>query len=117
MRVFFFLALLVVSSLWCTNKINSSAGSNPATPLTDTSFSRAIKNYTSYCGGCHGEKLDAFVNRSWKHGNTRQDLFTAIKKGYAEEGMPDFDITFTDKETYELADYILTGINNRKRLQ
>ena len=115
LRVFFFLAVLVVSGLWCTNKINSKAGSVTDSPKTDSSFSRAIKNYTNYCGGCHGEKMDAFVDRSWKHGSTRQDLYTAIKKGYADEGMPDFDITFTDEETYELADYILTGIENRKR--
>ena len=115
LRVFSFLAFLVTSGLWCTKKINSSAGNKTAAPITDTSFNRAIKNYTNYCGGCHGEKLDAFVNRNWKHGSTRQDLFTAIKKGYADEGMPDFDITFTDEETYELADYILTGIKNHKR--
>lgn len=115
LRVFLFLLVFVTTGFWCTNKLNSKAGSEPVHATTDTAFSRAIKNYTSFCGGCHGEKMDAFVDRSWKHGSSRKDLFTAIKKGYADEGMPDFDTTFTDEETYELADYILTGIENRKR--
>ena len=115
LRVFVFLAAFVMTGFWCTNKMNSKAGSVAITSLSDTSFSRAIKNYTGYCGGCHGEKMDAFVDRNWKHGSTRQDLFKAIKKGYADEGMPGFEPTFTDEETYELADYILTGIENRKR--
>ncbi len=81
----------------------------------DTLYSRAMANYTNYCGGCHGEKMDAFVDRKWKHGSSREDLFKAIKHGYENEGMPAYDTTFTDEETYELSDYILTGIENLKR--
>lgn len=77
--------------------------------------SRVEKNYASYCGGCHGEKMDAFVDRKWKHGNTANDLFKAIKTGYPDEGMPGFDSTFTDPEINELVSYILTGIENVNR--
>ena len=117
LRAFFFLSAFVMTGLWCTRKMNtnSTAPNITLNPAGDTGISRIIKNYTGYCGGCHGNKMDAFVDRSWKHGSTRSDLFKAIKQGYADEGMPDFDITFTDEETYELADYILTGIENRKR--
>ncbi|MDO9375504.1 MAG: PQQ-dependent sugar dehydrogenase [Ferruginibacter sp.] len=72
-------------------------------------------NYRSFCGGCHGEKMDAFVDRSWKHGSSREDLFKGIKDGYHDEGMPAFDSAFNDEETYALADYIIEGIKNRKR--
>lgn len=69
-------------------------------------------NYTMYCGGCHGEKMDAFVDRNWKHGNTKEDLFKAIKQGYPDEGMPSFDTAFSDDEIYALVNYIQTGIQN-----
>ena len=120
LKAFGFIALFAVTGLLCTTKINKSstaAGAtvSPALAAADTVFSRAIVNYSSYCGGCHGEKMDAFVDRDWKHGSSRQELFKAIKYGYADEGMPAYDTTFTDEETYRLADYILTGIQNRKR--
>ncbi|EDM37319.1 hypothetical protein PBAL39_09256 [Pedobacter sp. BAL39] len=73
------------------------------------------ENYRTYCSGCHGEKMDAFVDRQWKHGNKKEDLFNTIKHGNANDGMPSFDSTFTDKEINELADYILTGIKNVDR--
>lgn len=72
-------------------------------------------DYQNYCAGCHGEKMDAFVDRKWKHGNTEQDLFKAIKFGYPDEGMPGFDSAFTDDEIHDLADYIITGIKNVQR--
>ncbi len=83
--------------------------------VADTAFADAAKNYQSYCGGCHGEKMNAFVDRKWKHGNGRNDLFKAIKSGYHDEGMPAFDSAFTDQQIYALSDYILTGIKNVSR--
>jgi aldose sugar dehydrogenase len=112
-------ALVVTGFLWNTNfNTAASTGKQPVIEkikVTDTTFSRAKANYINYCGGCHGEKMDAFVDRKWKHGNSREDLFKAIKYGYENEGMPAYDTTFTDEETYELSDYILTGIENLKR--
>ena len=84
-------------------------------PVQENKFGKAAFHYQTYCGGCHGEKMNAFADRNWKHGSTRNDLFKAIKHGYKDEGMPAFDETFTDKETYQLADYILTGIKNVDR--
>ncbi|WP_117590874.1 PQQ-dependent sugar dehydrogenase [Flavobacterium subsaxonicum] len=70
------------------------------------------ENYANYCSGCHGEKMDAFTDRQWKHGNSLKDLMKAIKNGYANEGMPAFAKTFTDAEIKELSEYILKGIKN-----
>lgn len=72
----------------------------------------AAANYKTYCAGCHGEKMDMFVDRSWRHGNKKEDLFKAVKNGYADEGMPAFGESLSDKEINALADYILTGIKN-----
>lgn len=70
------------------------------------------ENYANYCASCHGEKMDAFTDRQWKHGNNLADLMKAIKSGYADEGMPAFGKTFTDTEIKELSEYILKGIKN-----
>lgn len=90
---------------------------NPAFPAATTDTLRAAINYGQYCGGCHGEKMDMFVDRQWKHGYTRDALFKAVKHGYLEEGMPAFDSAFTDSEIYELADYMLDGIKRFKTFE
>lgn len=69
-------------------------------------------NYKNYCSGCHGEKMDMFVDRNWKFGNKKEDIFKSVKFGHADEGMPAFAAAMTDKEINGLADYILTGIKN-----
>ncbi|HVF81544.1 MAG TPA: PQQ-dependent sugar dehydrogenase [Flavisolibacter sp.] len=94
-------------------KANSDTGRQGG--LKDTLFGKAAIHYQNFCGGCHGEKMNAFVDRDWKHGKSREDLFKAIKYGYHDEGMPAFDSAFTEKETYQLADYIVTGIKNVDR--
>ncbi len=67
-------------------------------------------NYQSYCAGCHGEKMDMFVDRKWKFGNKKEDLFKSVKFGRENEGMPAFGESLSDKEINALADYILEGI-------
>ncbi|PST82100.1 hypothetical protein C7T94_14945 [Pedobacter yulinensis] len=98
--------IFFAATLWHKDPVTPGSMAAPASPE---------QNYRNYCAGCHGEKMDAFADRSWKHGSSREDLFRSIKKGWADEGMPAFDSTFTDKETYALADYILKGIKNVDR--
>jgi aldose sugar dehydrogenase len=69
-------------------------------------------NYKNYCAGCHGEKMDMFVDRKWKFGNKKEDLFKSVKFGRENEGMPAFGESLSDKEINALADYILQGIKN-----
>lgn len=85
------------------------------TNAVNGSFKDPASNYKEYCSGCHGEEMNAFVDRKWKHGSTDEDLFKAIKVGYHDEGMPGFDTAFTDKEITELVQYIKTGIKNVDR--
>ncbi|MES2847965.1 MAG: PQQ-dependent sugar dehydrogenase [Bacteroidota bacterium] len=79
---------------------------------SDTSIT--AKQYAQYCGGCHGAQMNTFVNHEWKFGKTRASLFKGIKYGYPNDGMPAFDTTFTDKEIYDLTDYMLSGITAQK---
>lgn len=88
-----------------------------ATNLQLADSARAERNYASFCASCHGEKMDAFVDRRWRHGQAGPDLFKAIKQGYPDEGMPSFDTAFTDQEINELVEYIQKGIVNVERYQ
>ena len=53
-----------------------------------------------------------FVDRKWKFGNKKEDLFKSVKFGRENEGMPAFGESLSDKEINALADYILQGIKN-----
>jgi glucose/arabinose dehydrogenase len=70
------------------------------------------ENYQKYCAGCHGERLESFVNRKWLYGNSWREVRSSIKKGIVEDGMPAYDTTFTNKEIDELTSYILRGLEN-----
>ncbi len=72
--------------------------------------SAAGKQYRKFCAGCHDSKMSTFVKENWKFGKTRSAIFKGIKYGYPTTGMPAFDVTFTDKEVYNLTDYLLNEI-------
>ncbi|MEP7107609.1 MAG: PQQ-dependent sugar dehydrogenase [Ferruginibacter sp.] len=75
----------------------------------------AESNYKNFCAGCHGEKMDAFVDRDWKYGKSREDIFKGIKQGYPRGEKHSFDSALTKDEIYALSDYILTGLKNLAR--
>jgi glucose/arabinose dehydrogenase len=81
--------------------------------ITGTATATPAENYQSFCSSCHGEKMNAFVDRDWKHGKDLKDLVKGITKGYANDGMPAFEAAFSKKEIEELAAYILEGVKNR----
>ena len=99
---YIFLMLMVLSTIFIISFKQS--------PQENKSSNKVKEKYISFCGGCHGINLEAFVNRKWDHGNTSKDLFKAIKEGYKEEGMPGFKKAFSDKEINELVSYIQQGI-------
>ncbi|MGV3704209.1 MAG: PQQ-dependent sugar dehydrogenase [Arcticibacter sp.] len=113
--------VLVFFLMICLSFNNGGTAGKRVAPGKTTQQDSTIRNnkvanlYMANCSGCHGEHMNAFVDRQWKHGNTQKDLMKAIKHGYPEEGMPAFDAAFTDVEIQALADYILTGIKNVNR--
>lgn len=72
-------------------------------------------NYKNFCSSCHGDKVEAFVDRKWKHGNTKTDLIKSITTGYADNGMPAWGQALKPAEIEELADLILKGIEEGKK--
>jgi aldose sugar dehydrogenase len=73
------------------------------------------ETYKQYCASCHGGTVATFVDRDWKHGQTKADIVTSIKNGWPTAGMPAFGATLKKKEIDALADYILTGFNSAKQ--
>ncbi|WP_299754102.1 PQQ-dependent sugar dehydrogenase [uncultured Pontibacter sp.] len=115
-------ALISVSSCTSTTSPNTSSdatanavASAAGAVTTGVALGNAKAAYISYCSGCHGEELEAFADRKWKHGSSDQDLFKAIKHGYPDEGMPAFDETFTDEQINGLVTYIQQGIKEVKQ--
>lgn len=76
---------------------------------------QAQTHFENYCSGCHGEQMQAFVDRQWKYGNAKEDIIKSITDGHPEQGMPSFKAVFTEDEIENLAQYILTGIENVDR--
>ena len=67
-------------------------------------------NYTKYCASCHGEKVEAFVDRKWKHGDKKSDILNSITNGYPDAGMPTWKEVLTPKEIEKLADLIVENL-------
>ncbi len=70
--------------------------------------------FEEFCTSCHGTHVNAFVDRKWKHGNSKEDIIMSIRDGILNSGMPSYDTTFTAVQLDILSDYILEGIENRE---
>jgi len=75
-------------------------------------FEQAEKVFTLQCAACHGGQMQAYVDREWKYGSTKEDLFETIKYGRADVGMPAWDSLLTDNVIEEMVAYIQDGIKN-----
>jgi len=103
------LSAVIIVSVSCNSR--STTQKENAKLATDSrNFLSAEKNYENYCSGCHGAEMIAFVDRSWKNGNSKQDIMGSIKNGLLTDGMPAYDTTFTQQEVEELAEFIIKGI-------
>ncbi len=64
------------------------------------------KVFALYCSSCHGEKIEAFVDRSWKHGIEKEQIVASISNGYSDLGMPAWKGVVDEKDINLLADEI-----------
>ena len=78
--------------------------------IPEAVLAQAEQNFQTYCTGCHGQQMQAFVDREWKHGSEQEELEASITNGYPGPGMPSFKATFSEEEIEGLAQYIRTGI-------
>jgi glucose/arabinose dehydrogenase len=101
-QLFFF--LLIVSTAFLLPRCQSTE------PIPQ--FSVEENWFQTNCSSCHGEQMQAFVDRRWKFGTSREELFNSIKYGNDSLGMPSWDSLFTDKQIDSLVTYIKFGIDN-----
>lgn len=73
------------------------------------------QTYTTYCAGCHGEKVEAFVDRQWKYGTGRAELVKSITHGYPDNGMPAWGKVLKPAEVEALAALIGKHIESGKK--
>ncbi len=72
--------------------------------------------YEEYCASCHGSKVREFVERDkWVYGSSRTEMFTVIKDGADVDGMPAYGEVLDDQQIYELVDYIMAAIEDKKQ--
>jgi hypothetical protein len=68
--------------------------------------------FTQYCSSCHGEKIEAFVDRKWKYGTTKVDIAKTITNGAVDAGMPSWKNTLSPKQIDNLANQIVKSLAN-----
>lgn len=66
------------------------------------------------CTSCHGDNGDVFVDRNWRHGNTKDSLIHSIVRGHADSLNPVWATSLKEQEVASLADYLLKCIAYRK---
>jgi len=96
--------LLALATLAAFAMCQTSKNNSATTGDTD-----AAARYATLCASCHGDQGAAFVSRTWKHGNTRQDVAKMISVGNLAGGMPAFGAALKPAEIEALADYVLAS--------
>lgn len=78
--------------------------------LKEVGDPKTEKIFTQFCSSCHGEKVEAFVDRKWKHGNSKAELIKTITNGVLDAGMPSWKASISAKEIDKLADLIVLNL-------
>ncbi len=69
----------------------------------NASEKRIRKIYADNCSGCHGQQMEAFVDRKWKYGTTKDSIIRSIKYGSPDFGMPAYDSALRNKDIEKMA--------------
>ncbi|MDA1382804.1 MAG: PQQ-dependent sugar dehydrogenase, partial [Bacteroidetes bacterium] len=105
--------LLGVSFTWSTCTMNTFSKTKASVLQED--MGDAEKYYGNYCASCHGKQVKEFVDREkWVYGSTRSEMFDVVKNGAEADGMPAYGEVISDQQVYELVDYILAAIEDKK---
>jgi glucose/arabinose dehydrogenase len=99
------ISMFLVGSVVCLSFLQF----KKAEPVTSTTEDPR-KIYTEKCASCHGEKVEAFVDRKWKHGTKREELIASITNGYSDFGMPAWEGVVAEKDIAAIADLIVESL-------
>ena len=70
------------------------------------------KIYAKNCSGCHGEIMEAFVDRKWKYGTAVDSIFKSIKYGSPDFGMPGYDSSIKDRDIRKMSELLVKFIED-----
>ena len=98
----------------CSNKSATLSKDKSITnDLASNDFGKAAENYKKFCAGCHGEKMQAFVDRKWKYGKSTEEIYKSISVGITDAGMPAYEAAFSKEEITDLVQFIQKGLENQ----
>jgi mono/diheme cytochrome c family protein len=75
-------------------------------------INREEQTFQQLCANCHGKNLQggdlagSLVDGVWKFGGESKAIFSSIKKGHPEAGMPAWEGALTDEQIQSLVNYI-----------
>lgn len=101
-------AIIIITSLvFCF-----SFAISPSNVDDTASEKKARKIYAQNCSGCHGEIMEAFVDRKWKTSIAVDSIFKRIKYGSPDLGMPSFNKTISDKDIRKMSEMLVKFIDD-----
>ncbi len=112
LRKVFYLVTVCCMFINCKREATNYNNKSPVPIVIDSVEVAVNKQFESYCSGCHGQQIQAFADRKWKHGKEISDIMNSIKNGYSDSDMPSFDAAFSEEEIKNIATYIRKGIDN-----
>ena len=111
----FFVTLLIVGVTVTCNKCTIIPLKSTKANMLKENMVNAKGYYGNYCASCHGDHVEEFVNRDkWVYGSSRNEMFDVVRNGAEVDGMPAYSEVISDKQVYELVDYILAAIEDEK---
>lgn len=110
----FFVVTAPFLLFWCIFLLPSSFRSFENGNPTNQEQSSAKDNFTKFCAGCHGGRMERFAGKTWEAYSSGNDLSQVIRYGLPTLGMPPFEKAFTNAEMQAISNYILTEIKDRK---
>ncbi|SOE23089.1 Glucose/arabinose dehydrogenase, beta-propeller fold [Spirosomataceae bacterium TFI 002] len=110
MKIISILLGLIGSTFLITNCVQNKQVATASSDLLASKERDPSEIYTELCSGCHGQKVEAFVDRKWKHGNTKPEIIASITNGYVDEGMPTWSAALTKGEIDAMADLIVQSL-------
>ncbi len=101
------IGLIVIS---CGEKTKQKATEKEEVERIDSLTLLAMQTYSIYCSGCHGQQMEAFADRKWKHGKDSVSIKASITNGYPDAGMPTWGAALGEQKINALVSYIGKGI-------
>jgi glucose/arabinose dehydrogenase len=109
LKIGFALIIFSLLTIHCENALDTAENiSQDDPPIEFNDYQQAAENYKIHCSGCHGKKLNTFVERNWVYGNSYENILHSINVGYVDNGMPAYGVTFTEEELQDLVNYIIS---------